>query len=89
MLTAGEPERQLNGVCSHARPATAVVLDLSAVSFLATAGLGVLACAQQDCERQGRALRVVATQRAVPRPITLTGLDRVLETTASIEDALG
>jgi anti-sigma B factor antagonist len=89
LLTAGALERQLHRVCRQASPATAVVLDLSAVSFLAAAGLGVLVCAQQDCDRQGRVLRVVATQRAVLRPITLTGLDRVLETAASIEDALG
>lgn len=68
------------------RPA-ALVLDLSAVEFMASAGLTVLV----DLDRQAAphtAVRVVAANRAILRPLQIMGLDEKLTIFASIEDAL-
>lgn len=56
-----------------------VVVDLTAVGFLASSGLAVLAeCAKVWGER-GVAISVVADSRATLRPIEATGLQSVLD----------
>ncbi len=56
---------------------SALVLDLSGVSFLDSAGLAVLARAHITAGDQV-AFRVVADHRAVLKPIQLTGMDAML-----------
>src|SRR4029079_17538304 len=51
-----------------------VVLDLTAVGFLGSAGLSALTEAHQLGEAPRTPLRLVATHRQVLRPIQLTGL---------------
>jgi len=61
----------------HLTPAiSAVVIDLSAVTFLGSAGLAVLV--QQLCRAKvaGRRLRLVTGTRGVDRALRVTGLDR-------------
>ncbi len=70
-----------------ARPAL-LVLDLTGVEFLASAGLTVLVGVQQLAE-PAVPTRVVASGRAALRPIQLTGLDEKLNVVPSVEDALG
>jgi anti-sigma B factor antagonist len=65
------------------------VLDLTAVTFLGSAGLTALL----DATRHGRARReplriVVDSNRPVIRPIEVTGLDEVLSLYHSVEEAL-
>jgi anti-sigma B factor antagonist len=67
-----------------ASPATVVILDLCAVSFLCAAGLRVLA----EAARDGAELLVVATGRAVRRPMELTGMSSQLSLHPSRERAL-
>jgi anti-anti-sigma factor len=63
-----------------------VVIDLMAVTFLASAGLLVLV----DASAVGRpAVRVVAAGRECLRPIRLTGLDTVLSMHETLTKALG
>jgi anti-sigma B factor antagonist len=57
------------------RPA---VLDLDAVWFLGASGLSVLAEAHAHARRRGVDLRVVASTRAVVRPLQVIQLHRVL-----------
>jgi len=56
-----------------------VVFDLTRVSFLGSAGLAVLAHAQTAAADRGDAVQIVATARAVLRPLEVTGLDKVLD----------
>jgi anti-sigma B factor antagonist len=82
-------EREVRRACAQAGPGTLVVLDLSKVNFLASAGLAVLASAQRSCRAQGRPSRVVAPHRDVLRPLALEGLDEMLDIVPSLAHALG
>jgi anti-anti-sigma factor len=67
------------------RPAR-LIIDLTAVDFLASMGLTVLLKARRDLGT-GTVLRVVATGTA-RRAIDVTGLDGVLAIDATLADAL-
>jgi len=51
-----------------------LVLDLSAVEFLGSAGLAALVETQHSARDRDVALRLIATSRAVTRPLESTGL---------------
>lgn len=51
-----------------------LVIDLSGVQFLGSAGLAVLVETQKSARARGVDLRLVATTRAVTRPLEVTGL---------------
>jgi anti-sigma B factor antagonist len=51
-----------------------LVVDLDAVTFLDSAGLCVLAGAHRRAEEERVRLRVLASNRAVIRPLQITGL---------------
>ena len=55
-----------------------ITVDLDAVTFLDSAGLCVLAAAHRRALGQGAVLRVVASGRAVVRPLQITGLWELL-----------
>jgi anti-anti-sigma factor len=59
-------------------PGSAVLVDLTAVGFLGSAGLAVLVDAATRAEKDARQLRVVADTPPVLRPLALTGLETVL-----------
>ena len=50
-----------------------IAVDLEGVTFLASSGLGVLIDTARRAARDGRTLFVVATNRAVLRPLEVTG----------------
>jgi len=56
------------------RQPQALVLDLSGVRFLGSAGLAVLVEAQRWADAHDVALRLIANTRAVTRPLEVTGL---------------
>ncbi|MGX1810874.1 STAS domain-containing protein [Nocardia sp. NPDC055321] len=62
----------------------AVVVDLSRVVFLGSAGLAVLAGCAQEC---GAPLRVVASP-PVQRPIQVTGMHTLLQVHDTLDEAL-
>ena len=64
-----------------------LVLDLTNVSFLGSAGLAVLVEALQHSKRRGIALRIVAVERAVTRPLVATGLGDVFSVYPTLADA--
>ena len=66
-----------------------LVLDLSGVGFLGSAGLAVLVEASYEARRREVALRLVAAGRSVQRPLEITGLDEVLTTFPTRDDAVG
>lgn len=51
-----------------------IVVDLAGVTFLDSAGLCVLAAAHRRLKGRGVRLRVLASSRAVIRPLQITGL---------------
>jgi anti-sigma B factor antagonist len=85
MLTAPSLEQALTAAVDE-KPA-ALVVDLSRVDFLASAGLAALAGAMQQCGEQ-ITLKVVAHQRTVLRPLEITGLDSQLQVCSSQAEAL-
>ena len=74
-LTAGSLERALTELLEDT--SEVLVIDLSAVTFLASSGLAVLIrAAHQAGERR---LRLVSTARAVRRPMEITGSDQLFD----------
>jgi anti-sigma B factor antagonist len=67
------------------RPAV-LVIDLTGAQFFSSAGIAVLVLAHRN--RAGVALRVVARDRIVLRPLELTGLTEDLSIYDSLEAAL-
>ena len=65
-----------------------IVLDLTGVGFLASAGLAELQTAQQRADDQHTPLRIVATGRAVLRPLEVTGMAAALDIRPDITAAL-
>jgi anti-anti-sigma factor len=85
MLTAPQLSQALD-VALGARPPVLVV-DLSEVTFMDSAGLAVLLSAHRE-SGDGTSLRVVANQRATLRPMELTGVDEYLALYSRRRDAL-
>jgi anti-sigma B factor antagonist len=85
MVTAPEFQRALI-VALRDRPELLVV-DLSAVDFLGSAGLTALVAAHQEAGPH-TALRVVATNSTTARPLQLTGLDQEIPVCATRDQAL-
>jgi anti-anti-sigma factor len=65
-----------------------VVLDLSEVPFLSSAGLSILVDHHGRCAANGVGLSVVAKQHAVLRSIQITALDRIIPLHPTVSDAL-
>ncbi|RSM87956.1 STAS domain-containing protein [Kibdelosporangium aridum] len=65
------------------------ILDLTAVSFLNSAGLTALVNATRQADARQEPLRIVVdSNRPVIRPIEITGLDTVLALYHSVDEAL-
>jgi anti-sigma B factor antagonist len=57
-----------------------VVLDMAAVTFIDSSGIGAMIAARTACLARDRDLRLVRPSLQVQRMLTLTGLDDVFET---------
>ncbi|MFD1812394.1 STAS domain-containing protein [Rhodococcus gannanensis] len=86
VLTAPAFQSAIESASARDR-STALVVDMAGVTFLASAGLAVLARCSDDTDRSGRLL-VVAQGPATLRPLELTGLMESLEVFPSVEAAL-
>lgn len=64
------------------------VVDLRGVTFFGSGGVNLVAHAHQRATCCGRTVAVVATQRAVLRPLTVTGLRQVIGCHSSVVDAV-
>jgi anti-sigma B factor antagonist len=66
-----------------------VILDLSAVDFLSSSGLGHLVALDEEGRQLSRPLRIVVDDtRSVVRPITTMGLDDVLSLFGTVDEAV-
>ena len=66
---------------------TGLVIDLSAVGFLASAGLQALVATHNNVSQSAQ-FAVVANSAATSRPIQLTGLDQIFELYPTLDEAL-
>nr|WP_063810430.1 STAS domain-containing protein [Kibdelosporangium phytohabitans] len=64
-----------------------VIVDLSAITFLASIGLRSLVRANRDVEQAGRAMRVVDGSSAVTRVMEISGLDQLLSIYHTVDHA--
>lgn len=66
-----------------------VVLDLAAVDFLSSSGLGLLVALDEDARAMDTSLRIVVDDtRAVIRPIRTMGLHEVLSLFGTLDEAV-
>lgn len=65
-----------------------LVLDLSDVTFLGSAGLAVLVAAKDDADRREHHLRLVCGSRIVTRALQATGLLTLFHTADGVPEAL-
>lgn len=68
--------------------ANLLVLDLSSVTFLGSAGLAALVAAKDDAQQQGRRLTLVCGSRIVTRALEATGLLGLFDTADGVPEAL-
>jgi anti-anti-sigma factor len=85
MLTAPQLESALSPAAVGT--AQAVVVDLSGVDFLASAGMGVLVAAHADLAPAVR-LVIVADSPTTSRPLKLVGIADLIELFATRDEAL-
>jgi anti-anti-sigma factor len=66
---------------------TALVIELSAVTFMASAGMQILATTQEKVSKSAQ-FAVVADSPATSIPIQLTGLDEIFSLYPTLDEAL-
>jgi anti-sigma B factor antagonist len=88
VTTLDEFTTELTAARVAAAPPTPVLLDMRGIEFMGSSALAVLVTHHHRCASSGTPLRVVADQRAVLRPLALTGLATTLEVTATIAAAV-
>ncbi|HEX6360614.1 STAS domain-containing protein [Actinophytocola sp.] len=79
ILTAPRLSTQLDLAEAIVVPPAPVVLDLTGLNFLASAGLSVLLAHHERCRTLGSRLEILPGGRAVTRPLAVTGLDQILD----------
>ncbi|MEJ3651678.1 STAS domain-containing protein [Actinomycetes bacterium KLBMP 9759] len=82
-LTAPELDSAVTDTAAAAE--RLLVLDLTGVTFLGSAGLAVISTAATSASVP---VRVVAATHTVTRPLEITGLDQVVEIHATLAEAL-
>lgn len=79
---------QLNDATDGGGEVELVVVDLQQITFIDSAGLGVLVGAHRRMRERGGRLRIVRPPPLVERAFELTGLDEVLDMRDDREQAL-
>ena len=81
---AGLRER-LFGLADSGQP---LIVDLNRVTFIDSAGLGVLVGTSRRADEHGGSLHAVCTQPQTRKLLWLTGVDRRIPLTATVDGAL-
>lgn len=68
--------------------ASLIVLDLSGVTFLGSAGLAALVAAKDTVDRAGSTLRLVCGSRIATRALEATGLLTLFDVAGGVSEAL-
>ena len=69
--------------------ASPLVIDLSAVTFIGSAGLALLVETHNHCREHGTSMALVACGTVVPRAIQVTALDQVFAVHTTLDAAIG
>jgi anti-sigma B factor antagonist len=85
LATAAALEQAIDGLIAESPPA--LIVDLSAVDFLASVGLKILVATQEQLKPPAR-FAVVASGPATSRPIQLTRLDEVFGLYPTLTEAV-
>ncbi|MBV5242462.1 STAS domain-containing protein [Mycolicibacterium sp. PAM1] len=85
VLTAPTLSTHLDIALADAPPV--VIVDISDVSFLSSAGIGLLVETHRLTERGGISLRVVADGAATSRPLRMMRIDEVIDLYATTDEA--
>ena len=72
---------------SHADTSEALIVEMSDVPYIDSAGLGSLIAAYVSRERDGRRLALVGVNDRVKLVMTVSGVDRLFQTYASLSEA--
>ncbi len=86
MLTAPQLSRAICDVLENS--ATALIIDLTGVTFLASVGMSVLVATQGAADAMAVRFAVVAEGAATSRPIRLLGIDTILALYPTLDEAL-
>lgn len=86
--TAPELRRELAAESVDTTTAELVVVDLSEVGFIDSAGLTILAGLHRRSRQRGVSVKVVTKQYAVRRALNITGLDELIPVVADLTEAL-
>jgi stage II sporulation protein AA (anti-sigma F factor antagonist) len=72
-----------------ARPGTAkVVLDLAAVSFMDSSGLGLILGRYRELSERGGSMAISGAKSQVQRVLQLSGIGKIMPVTSTVEDAI-
>ena len=66
-----------------------IIIDLEAVSFIDSSGLGVLVSGLRRVKEHGGTLRLVCTKDGILKIFRITGLDKVFPVFSSVAEARG
>ena len=88
LSTASPLDEELTALEQELPPHGHLVLDLTEVTFLASAGLSVLIKHGQRCRDAGRDLRIASGNRTVARALLITGLTENLDVFDTLDSAL-
>ena len=86
IVTAGQLDTEL--VAGLEQASLRLVLDLSAVSFMDSTGLGTVVKALKRCREKDVEFRVVVSTERVRKVFEITGLNTLISLTESLEGAL-
>lgn len=86
--TAPELRRELASETVSTASAELVVVDLSEVGFIDSAGLTILAGLHRRSRERGVSVKVVTRSYAVKRALNITGLDELIPVVADLAEAL-
>lgn len=87
-FTAEQLAKHLQEAEDAVTPPAPVLLDMTEITYLSSAGVATLVIHTGRCAELNSRLCVVADQPAVLRPITLTGADKIIAITPTLDKAI-
>jgi anti-anti-sigma factor len=84
---AEQAEELQQNLAAWAAAAPRLILDLSELTFINSAGLGALIVAYRTCRGLGGALHLVGPRECVADVLRITHLDRLIPTFPTLADA--
>jgi anti-sigma B factor antagonist len=83
--TVGGLRERLLGLADSGQP---LIVDLNHVSFIDSAGLGVLVAVNRRAAQRGGSLHAVCSRSPTRKLLWMTGVDRRIPLTATVDGAL-